>query len=87
MDQTRRIDAPEPCWARVRKVKGGPWVAARIWHGIGGLRAEINGGAADVARVWESGEFISSQEYMTLKANPPANPDQPIDIGAMPPAF
>jgi hypothetical protein len=86
-EPSRPIAEPEPGYFRMRLVKGGPWVAARIWIPFGILMGEINGGEADPHRIWESAERISVAAWLALMRDPPANPDQPIDLAAMPPPF
>lgn len=77
---SRRIDAPEPGFFRLRLVPRGPWVAARIYSRFGVLAAEINGAAASIDTVWAWGEFITSEQYGQLLANPPSLPDQPLHL-------
>lgn len=63
---SRRIDQPEPCFVRMRLVKNGPYVAARIYLRLGILAAEINGEPAEVDRVWTSGELIDEARHNEL---------------------
>lgn len=46
MQQPRDITRPEPGYFRMRLVKGGPWVAARIWRPC---HCSINGAENDLA--------------------------------------
>ena len=80
---SRRIDAPEPGWFRLRLARGAPPVGARIYTRLGQLVAEINGAEADVDAVWTSGEAISEAEYRRLIEAPPADPTQAVDYRAM----
>ena len=59
----RAIDAPEPCWLRVRLTIHGGYVPARIFKT---LAAEVDGRPADVNNVWESGDIISEREWLQL---------------------
>lgn len=81
-DQSRRIDQPEPGYFRMRLVRKGPWVGARIWFGVVTQRllAEVNGQPASVDDVWTSGEMISLADYQWLMDHPPADPMQPQHI-------
>lgn len=92
----RRIDQPEPGFFKIRLVRKGPWVAARISHAMAFWSATIGGepaGAPDpdpfcaqgVSRIWESGTVITAAEYDALLANPPETPKLAINLGAMPP--
>ena len=80
---SRRIDAPEPGWFRLRLARGAPPVGARIYTRLGQLVAEINGCEADVDAVWTSGEAISEAEYRRLIEAPPADPTKAVDYRAM----
>ena len=83
----RRIDAPEPCFLRMRLVKNGPYAGARIFLRLGVLAAEINGEPADVDRVWTSGERVAASVWAELNLNPPDDPLTPHNWVAMKPAF
>ena len=80
---SRRIDAPEPGWFRLRLARAAPPVGARIYTRLGQLVAEINGAEADVDAVWTSGEAISEAEYRRLIEAPPADPTKAVDYRAM----
>ena len=80
---SRRIDAPEPGWFRLRLARGAPPVGARIYTRLGQLVAEINGAEADVDAVWTSGEAVSEAEYRRLIEAPPADPTKAVDYRAM----
>ena len=80
---SRRIDAPEPGWFRLRLACAAPPVGARIYTRLGQLVAEINGAEADVDAVWTSGEAISEAEYRRLIEAPPADPTKAVDYRAM----
>lgn len=97
-EPSRAIAEPEPGFFSLRLVKGGPEVGARIHQGFGIWWASINGvmcgaaaadpvAAAGVFRVWTSGARIDRQAYDALIANPPASPDQKIDIKTLPLPF
>jgi hypothetical protein len=92
----RRIDQPEPGFFKLRLVRKGPWVGARISQGMGLWSATINGqscgaphpdpfGAEGVSRIWETGTAITAAAYDALLASPPATPTLAINLGAMPP--
>jgi hypothetical protein len=74
----RAVDEPEEGLFLIRLVKGGPFVAARIWRDAGIWRAEIDGqvkepGAADpiqaagVLKVWHYGQHTTEAEYLYRK--------------------
>ena len=77
---SRRIDQPEPGLFRMRLVKNGPGVAARIERKLGFLVATVNGAPADVDIVWTSGDFIDENMWNILAAEPPADPHRPLPI-------
>jgi hypothetical protein len=92
----RRIDLPEPGFFKLRLVSKGPWVAARISCQLGLWGASINGQpcgarhpdpahAAGIERIWTGGISIEAAAYDALLRNPPATPDLPINLGAIPP--
>ena len=95
----RRIDQPEPGFFRIRLVRHGPFVPARIAHRLGFWTAEINGAPAGEAhvdpafadavyRIWTTGTRITEAEYRNMLGQPSVlDPAQPIDIGAQPPVF
>lgn len=62
----RAVDAPEPCFVRLRIERKGRWHAARIFRVLGMLGAEINGFPADPLHVWASGDRITEDEYNAL---------------------
>lgn len=79
-DAPRSIDKPEPGYFRLRLVRRGPWVPARIWLDhptdplTGGpldrsvkLLAEIDGKPADIWKVWHWGRPIHVTEYNYLR--------------------
>lgn len=77
--QRREVDNPQPCFLKVRLVRRGPFVAARIRHEDGVWWAEINGSPADfthedpakagkVLELWAGGIFIEEEEYRYLLA-------------------
>ena len=65
----RDIANPEPCWIRMRMERHGPYIPARIYQGIKGLTAEIDGAETDVDRVWSSGDLITEREWLQLIAD------------------
>ncbi len=80
-DQKPRIvDQPEPCFIRLKLVRGGPWCGARIFMRLGMLAAEINGVTADPDQVWHGGEFIDEHRYNLLMSDPPADPYRPVHV-------
>jgi hypothetical protein len=82
-DQTPRdITNPQPCYIRMVLVKHGPPVAARIFHRLGMLAAEINGQSADVDRVWTSGELIDESTYNVMMRDPPPAPHIPVYVSS-----
>jgi hypothetical protein len=62
----RAIDAPEPCFVRLRTTRHGPFIPARIYKTAEGLTAEIDGCEVDVMAVWTSGDVITGEEWMKL---------------------
>lgn len=74
----RAVDRPEPGHFRLRLVRGGPFVPARIAHDASGWWAEIDGRryaphpdpaqAEGVFRVWHGGRHIDEAEYRHLNA-------------------
>ena len=79
----RQIDKPEPGLFRMTLCRGGPPVGARIFNGLTGLAATINGQPAEVEHVWTSGVFIEREEWERLDANRPADPTKAVDYRAM----
>lgn len=84
---SRAIDKPEPGFFRLRRVKGGPFVAGRITRMFGQLYAEVNGAPASVEDVWTSGEQIDVSTWAVLDASRPLDPFQPVDRRLSKPAF
>jgi hypothetical protein len=77
-EPSRRIDQPEPGFFKLRKVKGGPFVAARIDYEAPLWSAEIDGqpcGLPDpdpahadgVFRIWTTAVRIDSKEYDRMR--------------------
>jgi hypothetical protein len=88
MPNPRRIDKPEPGFFRLRLVRNGPWVGARIYTIFGMFAAEINGVKGwDVDRVWTSGKEITQDEYDDLLANAPEFAFEPVDMNETKPVF
>jgi len=87
-EPARRIDQPEVGWFRMRLIKRGPYVAARISRPFGCYwQATINGKSspmsadpaeARVFDIWTWAEMISEGEYEALLKHAPADPYQPI---------
>lgn len=77
-DAPRPVDRPEPGFFRMKLIRGGPFVAARIGHDTAGWWAEIDGQryaphpdpahAEAVYRVWHGGHVIPEAEYQHLLA-------------------
>lgn len=97
-EPSRAIADPQPGWFKIRMVRKGPHVAARLYKHLGFWVAEINGvpcgdsnpdpAIADgVFRIWSTGTPITKAEYDALMHRPPSSPRLPIDIGSEPPAF
>ena len=63
---TRLVDCPQPCFVRLRTERKGRWYAARIYHCLGMLLAEIDQRPASPDQVWHGGSLISEQEYNDL---------------------
>jgi hypothetical protein len=72
--------SPECGWFKTRLVRGGPWVAAKIWleaetdaktgelMGPEEMRCEVNGGYKDAGEWWDrlAGHPISEKDYQYL---------------------
>jgi hypothetical protein len=73
---------PEPGFYRMRLVRRGPWVAARIWRArFGGyLHGSINGQPASPDRIWGLAEAIDEEQYARLMEDPPARPMEPLHL-------
>lgn len=78
--RARVIDQPEPCFVRMQLVRHGVYVAARIFHRLGVLTAEINGSPADPFQVWHAGDFITAEEYRRMMQKPEPNPYRIVHI-------
>ena len=74
----RRIDAPEPCFVRMKLIRHGRNVGARIYLRLGMLAAEINGKEADPHQVWHAGELIDEAAYLQLMESPLFDPFVPV---------
>lgn len=74
MKSTPRIDQPQPGFYRYRRVRNGPWLAARIWRDDSiperpaVLLAEMDGRDIPVIEAWPSlaGNSITEAEYQHL---------------------
>lgn len=69
MQAVRRVDMPEPGFFKIRLVKGGVWVAARITYSPT-LDPETD---APLDRSWHWGAEINGQECSDLAPTPGAN--------------
>lgn len=85
--QPRAVDCPEPCFVRLRIVKNGPPLAARIFKRLGMLCGEINGAEASVDQIWHGGVFITEEQYAEMMETPHPEPSTPIDLGTMEPVW
>lgn len=83
---SRRIDQPEPGFFKLRLVRGGPFVAARIWRTGDALHAHVNAMPCPVDRVWLFGKEISHDEYKRLMAHTLVA-SEPCDLTRMPSPF
>jgi hypothetical protein len=77
---SRRIDAPEPGWFKIRLSPGSPWSHARIWNVMGMLLAEAAGVTCDVDLVWHHGERVTLDEYYRLRDHPAEKPGEKVNI-------
>jgi hypothetical protein len=77
---SRRIDAPEPGWFKIRLSAGSPWSHARIWNVMGMLVAEAAGISCDVLLVWHHGERVTPEEYFRLRDHPAEKPGKKVNI-------
>lgn len=95
-EPARVVDTPVEGHYRVRRVKGGPFVAARTFRRLGFWGAEIGGqscGATDpdpfkadgVMAICNTGIAITKAEYDALIHKPAVSPDRKIDLGSLPP--
>jgi hypothetical protein len=77
--QRREVDNPQPCFLKVRLVRRGPFVAARIRREDGLWWSEVEGTpcdfphedpvkAARVLELWASGLFVTEEEYRFMLA-------------------
>ena len=85
--QARRVDEPRPGYFRMRLVRGGPFVTARIWEAKGKLHAHINAAPADVDRVWLFGHEIELAEYQKLMGRTLVKADEAPDLMRLPSPF
>lgn len=90
--QPRNADTPTEGWYRCSLVKGGPLVPCRIMSVDGYWVLLIDGVPSKAEREpwhipkaeWVNfSEQISPQEYERMRANPAANPTQPVDFRAL----
>lgn len=66
---TRLIDAPAPCFLRLRKPNDPRWYPASIYYRLGMLMAEIDQQPADPFQCWHGGDQISESEYHQMVTN------------------
>lgn len=98
--EQKRIDRPSPGLYRVRLVKGGRWLPARIDWSVARdpitgqtldrsprLRLLIAGDERDVLWFWPSLYPIAKSEFDTLVAGMGDEPDRPVDLGSAAPMF
>lgn len=85
--ESRRVDEPRPGYFRMRLVRGGPYVAARIWQGKTGLLAHVNGAPTDLDRVWLFGHEIDLAEYQKLMGRVLVNAGEAPDLMRLPSPF
>lgn len=83
----RIVDQPQPCFVRLRLVRGGPWVAARILRRLGMLTGEANGAPCDVYQIWHGGEVITEAAYNDMMTRPADDPRATINLREMKPLF
>jgi len=77
---SRLIDEPEPCFIRMKLIRNGPSVGARIFRRLGMLAGEINGQAADIYQIWHAGKFIDEVAFNILMTPPLLNPWIPVHV-------
>jgi len=83
----RMPDDPQPGYYKTRVIKGGPWVACRIWRdGEGELHCRVGDDMADPVTVWTFAKQITVQEWQNLELwrqeNPRFNPRRAVDLRA-----
>lgn len=84
---SRIIDQPREGLFKLRLVKGGPFVAARIWIAKdGALLAHANGMPTALDRVWLFGKEIEAPEYKRLMASTLVA-SEACDLRSMPSPF
>ena len=97
---SRRVDQPEPGLFRLRLVKRGPFVAARIRQDFDLFTVEIDGvmrgrptadplANPDLLKVWTYGRAVEADEYAAMLARRPSRPDplRAVDPTKLPPVF
>lgn len=97
-----RADVPVVGFYRRRLVKGGPWVAVRIWFGpprdpvtdelldrSPRFQALRSGLEVDIWAVWPecSGEPLTETDYYKLLASPSTDPLMPVNLNFAPTIF
>lgn len=93
MGETGRIvGEPQEGYFRMRLVKGGPWVGARIHRAMdGSMVATVNGFPGDPDHVWTYGRTTTQDDYERLlleaeyaratdPGSPRANPTSKVDL-------
>lgn len=79
--KSRVMDEPEECYIRLRLVRGGRFVGARIFRVLGMLQGEIDTKPADVFQIWHAGEFITEAQYnMLIGDDRRPNPWHPVHM-------
>ena len=66
-----RLEGPQPGYYRTKAVRGGPWVAARIWRDDTGLRGRIGDDQLldkDLFGKWLFFEALSPDDFNNLDA-------------------
>lgn len=76
----RVVDEPAPCFIRMQLVRGGVFVAARIFYRLGMLAGEINSQPADPLQIWHAGNFITQEEYDSMMERPEPNPYRQVHL-------
>lgn len=97
MREPRRIDQPEPGFFKIRLVKGGPWLAARIDRNGELWSAWINGRQtaapstnhvlAGVEKLWLYGHQITEADYWDMLGRETPDATTPADLQRIPSPF
>lgn len=75
-------DDPQPGWFKVRMVRLGPWLPARIFVDHGELRCKVGDAEHDPAEWWSrlAARPISHDEYMRLYQHWKTDPKRQADL-------